>query len=259
MLVSHRPEHKMSGALHDETNYGRPRREGGKDIVHIRKPVAGLSATDIENIVDPAIRQAVRLKSESLAGDLSRCPAGNNWPTLAANDGRSIPIKRVRIRKALKTTPIASGLRERHVAVANNHHVAVFALLGPDGREKRWESIAVSLFEAMDRKRRNLPIVQKTYPDAPDAIFKFSLMGGDTVELHRACKHKEGICKPEIYRLRVIATNGQLGLIKLNDARLVKDIKANHDWWSPMADALRSLDCRKVVVDLLGRVHPAND
>ena len=30
MLVSHRPEHKMSGAFHDETNYGRPHLEGKK-------------------------------------------------------------------------------------------------------------------------------------------------------------------------------------------------------------------------------------
>ena len=44
MLVSHRPEHRLTGALHDETNYGRPRKEGGKEVVHIRKQVAGLSA-----------------------------------------------------------------------------------------------------------------------------------------------------------------------------------------------------------------------
>ena len=65
MLVSHRPEHRLTGALHDETNYGRPRKEGGKDVVHIRKPVEGLSAADIDNIVDPAVREAVREKAAS--------------------------------------------------------------------------------------------------------------------------------------------------------------------------------------------------
>ena len=43
MIVSHRPEHKMNGALHDETNYGRPYKHNGKTTVNIRKLVSGLA------------------------------------------------------------------------------------------------------------------------------------------------------------------------------------------------------------------------
>jgi CRISPR-associated endonuclease Csn1 len=258
MIVSHRPEHKMTGALHDETNYGKPYHVNGKSVVHIRKPIAGLSPKDIENIVDPTVRLAVQSKAESLNGDLARCESNGDWPMLESKSGQPIPIKRVRMRKVLTVTAIASQERERFVSVTNSHHTAIFALVVED-REVEWEGIPVSLFEAMERKRMNESVVGKSHPDGGPWRFKFSLMGGDTVELHRKCSHKEGRCVPEVYRVRTIAGNGQLCLVKITDARLIKDIKDMKEWWSPRADALRKIDCRKVSIDTLGKVHPAND
>lgn len=258
MIISHRPEHKMSGALHDETNYSQPRNVNGKTIVHIRKPLSSLSAQDIESIVDPEVRIAVRSKAAEIGGDLAKCESTNDWPVLQSGNGSSIPIKKARIKKVLDVTPIASGERQRFVAVANSHHTAIFTLIKND-REVQWEGLPVSLYEAMERKRRKLPVIRKTHPDGPEWNFKFSLMGGDTIELHRVCDHKNGRCKSDVYRVRTIAGNGQLSLVKITDARLIKGIKEAKEWWSPRADALRKLDCRKVVVDTLGRVHPAND
>lgn len=153
---------------------------------------------------------------------------------------------------------MASGERQRFVAVANSHHTAIFALLDDD-REVRWEGLPVSLYEAMDRKRRKAAVIQKAHPDGPQWKFKFSLMGGDTIEVHRDCDHRNGKCSPSIYRVRTIAGNGQLSLVKITDARLIKAIKEAKEWWSPRADGLRQLECRKVVVDTLGKVHAAND
>jgi CRISPR-associated endonuclease Csn1 len=257
MLISHRPEHKISGALHDETNYSPPRRQNGKTVVSIRKPVTSLSAGDIESIVDDAVRRAVREKAERL-GDLKKCESANDWPALRAKDGRLIPIKRVRMQKVLDVKRIASGERERFVAVANSHHTAIFALMEGD-REVAWEGLPVSVYEAMERKRRGESVVRHEHPDGAAWKFKFSLMGGDTVELHKDCDHKSGKCAPGIYRVRAIETNGPLFMLKINDARLVKDIASGGDRWRPGANALRKLDCCKVVVDVLGRVHPAND
>ncbi|MFZ1085722.1 MAG: type II CRISPR RNA-guided endonuclease Cas9, partial [Terracidiphilus sp.] len=163
MLVSHRPEHRLTGALHDETNYGRPRKEGGKDVVHIRKPVAGLSAGVIESIVDPTVREAVRAKAAEFGGSLEKWTPNkeqNDWPLLKTKTGKFVPIKRVRIKKALGVETIGKGERTRHVALSSNHHVAIFALLDERGREKRWESVIVSLFDAMERKRKGHPLIQ---------------------------------------------------------------------------------------------------
>ncbi len=73
MLVSHRPEHKLSGELHDETNYGRPYEKDKKTIVHIRKRVVGLSTKDLDNIVDPEVKKSVVRKAIELKGDLAAC------------------------------------------------------------------------------------------------------------------------------------------------------------------------------------------
>lgn len=252
MIISHRPEHKMSGALHDETNYGRPYKLDGKTTVNIRKPVTGLSASDIEKIADPAIQSAVQQKASELNGDLTQCESTQNWPTLPTNDGRAIPIKRVRIRKVMTPTPIASGARERQVALANNHHAAIFAKLNEHGKEVRWDSIPVSLYEAMERKRKKLSVVQRSYPEFAEYQFKFSLMNGDIVEI---CK--DGVAR--LFRLRSIEASHQFFLLSIRDARLIKEIASTGDRWRPSADALRKLSCRKVSVDTLGRVHPAND
>ena len=213
MLVSHRPEHRLTGALHDKTNYGRPRKEGGKDVVHIRKPVAGLTAGTIDFIVDPSIREAVRAKAAEFGGSLEKWTPNkeqNDWPLLKTKTGKSIPIKRVRIKKALGVETIGKGERTRHVALSSNHHVAIFALLDERGREKRWESVIVSLFDAMERKRKGQSLIQTKYPEPGEYTFKFSLMGGDTLLLHKDCDHKKNLCNPSFWRLRTIGSNGQL-------------------------------------------------
>jgi CRISPR-associated endonuclease Csn1 len=258
MLVSHRPEHRLTGALHDETNYGRPRKEGGKEVVHIRKQVVGLSAGDIENIVDPIVREIVRARAAQLGGDLRKWTpkeGSEDWPQLRTKTGKEIPIKRVRIKKALGVETIGKGERTRHVALSSNHHVAIFALLDERGREKRWEPEIVSLLSAMERKRQGQPIIQTRLAAVPEAAFKLSLMWGDTLLLHKDCEHGNGICRPSFWRVRSIWESGQLTLVRINDARLLTEIRTGKDSLFPSADALRKLDAVKVVIDSLGRIH----
>jgi CRISPR-associated endonuclease Csn1 len=271
LLVSHRPEHKLSGELHDETNYGRPYQQNQKTLVHVRKRVAGLSPKDIGNIVDTKIREAVERKAAELGGDLAACELKNDWPVLPTRNGGTIPIKKVRMKKVLDVTPVGNETRRRYVAESSNHHIAVYAQLDAAGKEKRWDGVIVSLLEAYQRiseakrseaykkHRRSIPIIQRSIPGAEDLQFKFSLMGGDTVELHRTCNHAKEICNPEIYRIRTIAASGQLSLARITDARMKKEIIAAGDWWQPRVDGLRKLDCRKVLVDLQGRRRYAND
>jgi len=271
LLVSHRPEHKLSGELHDETNYGRPYQENKKTMVHVRKRVSGLSPKDIPNIVDPEIRHAVMQKAEELGGDLTVCDLKETWPVLPTRNGATIPIKKVRLKKVLDVTPVGNDTRRRYVAESSNHHIAIYSQVDAHGKEKRWEGVIVSLLEAYQRvsaakrteaykqRRRVTPIIQRSLPGAEDHQFRFSLMGGDTVELHRACDHAASICAPDTYRIRTIAASGQLSLVKITDARMKKDIIATKDWWQPGVDALRKLGCRKVVIDLQGRKRYAND
>jgi hypothetical protein len=163
----------------------------------------------------------------------------------------------VRIKKALGVETIAKGERKRHVALSSNHHVAIFALLDERGREKRWESEIVSLFAAMERKRQQQPVIQTRLAAVPEAGFKFSLMWGDTMLLHKDCDHGKNICKPSFWRVRSIWESGTLTLVRMNDARLLNEIRAAKECLLPSPDTLRKFDAVKVVIDSLGRIHQA--
>ncbi|MGH9860270.1 MAG: type II CRISPR RNA-guided endonuclease Cas9, partial [Candidatus Acidiferrales bacterium] len=252
LVVSHRPEHKLSGPLHDETLYGNSHERDGKAWVHVRKPVDSLTAGDIGNIVDPRAREAVQKRLKELGSLKALQTAGVDPPYLETNDGRRIPIRRVRVRKALTTTQVGAGIRARSVAPNNNHHAEIVAELGDRGEETFWESIAVSALDAHERGRRRQAIVQREHNPTERYRFKFSLMNGDTLQLQR-----NGSL--ELWVVRSVWSNGQLSLCRANDARIISDIKKADDWWTPRADALRHARARKVAVDVLGRVHPAND
>jgi len=109
------------------------------------------------------VREAVRQKAAHFGGDLKKWTSkdrNEDWPPLKTKTGKVVPIKRVRIKKALGVETIAKGERTRHVALSSNHHVAVFALLDERGREKRWEPEIVSLLAAMERKRQQRPVIR---------------------------------------------------------------------------------------------------
>jgi hypothetical protein len=84
-------------------------------------------------------------------------------------------------------------------------------------------------------------------------------MGGDTIELDdEGTPPRRGI-----FVVRTISQDKR-GYVKVElaesrDARLKKDIQAAGAWISKSPNELRKLHCRKVVVDVLGRVRSAND
>lgn len=250
LVVSHRPEHKLSGPLHDETNYSPPFEENGKTCVRVRKPVAALSAGEVEDIADPVVRAAVKKRIEELGSLKKFQAAGVDPPCLETSKGEKIPIRCVRVRKVLTMQPVGEGVRRRHVAPNNNHHMEIVAELDEHGEEVRWEGVPVSLLEAYRRRRAGESVVRRDH--GAGYRFKFSLMGGDTIEL------SEGELR-RLFVARTLASNGQISLVGINDARKIKDIKEAKQWWSPKADALRDRQARKVSVDVLGRVRPAND
>jgi CRISPR-associated endonuclease Csn1 len=251
LIVSHRPEHKLSGQLHDQTLYGTPYEENGKTFVHVRKPVDALSKNEIEDIVDPVVRKAVEKRLKELGGDLKKLQsAGVDPPFLKTKKGETIPIRRVRIRKTMTPVPIGNDSRLRFVAPNNNHHMEIIAEHDEREREISWNGVPISLLDAMNRKRGGQPLIQRDHGN--DHRFKFSLMGGDTIEVQ-----EDG--KSQIYVVRSVWSNGQFTLVRVNDARKLNDMKTAKQIWFPNAETLRKHDARKVVVDILGKVHPAND
>lgn len=255
--VSYRVSRRVSGALHKDTNYSppQPAPDGKGRIVqyrHVRKPLVRMSETDVEEIVDPRVRRIVQEKLQQLGGPPKKVFADvNNHPYFKTKAGRLIPIHKARVRENVATIAMGKGHRERHVAPGTNHHMEIVAVLDDAGEEVRWEGRLVSLPEAVARRRANIRVVQRDH--GPDRKFKFSLAGGEYVEM----EHEAG--KRQLFRVTVIS-DGQIEFRLHTDARpitVLKKIPGARVRRSP--GSLQKAKARKVAIDPLGNVLPAHD
>ena len=264
--VSSRVCRKLNGQLHKSTIFSKPiantddngnqkvNKNGTIDRVHhVRRELKKIKSGEINAIVDPRIRELV--KKQLGGGDPAKTFAEkNNHPYTTTKEGRKIPIHKVRIRVNVHPSAVGSGSKLRFVALKANHHMEIIALLNKDGNETEWEGHLVSTFEASRRFSNHEPIIQRDH--GPNAKFKFSLSGGEYLEL---CDENGG---RRLVRVTVISGN-KVEFRLHTDARpnkLMRDKeKGGRAGLSLTADSLRKAKARKVVVDPLGNVLPAND
>jgi hypothetical protein len=142
-------------------------------------------------------------------------------------------------------------MRERFVASGGIHHVAFFVVRGPNRKEK-WDSRVVQITDAYERRRRKLPVVSRELATIPDAEFLFSVMKDDTVEV----SDPKGT---RVLRVKKFNDQKQMWFVPVNDAHDDGQQMKLGIAWSKKPSGLKDLCPRKVVVDLLGKVHAAND
>ena len=251
IVVSHRPQKKVSGALHEETFYSAPVKPS-QSIRRVRKRLDQMSKSEVEDIVDDKVRKCVQ---EKLADLGKEDPAAvfadeKNLPFLKAGGGRQIPIKSARVFKKLPTFPLGSGRSTRHVASDSNHHIEFFVELDADGNEVEWDGCVVPLAEAQKRIKLRQHVVQREW--GPNRRFLFSLSPGEVVECYA------GSGEPKLYLLRKMSHLGtgqiQIGFAPVNDARQAKVMQTSRAWLWAGPNSLREKKARKVVVSPLGEV-----
>lgn len=268
--VSHRVQHKIRGALHEETLYGpteKPwrKREGERPwakawkekselFVH-RKPLETLTPAEVEHIRDDRVRELVieRLTKFGIkAGRKQTAIPKEVWkepllltPCKGKSRGRPAVIKSVRVVKCEGTIrPIRNG--SAYVKPGSLHHLCIFEYQDERGRRKRIHE-SVNMLEAARRKKDGEPIIQRRHPDRPEARFVMSLCAGEMVLL----RHQG---REALYRFTTAAsTSGQMWFRHHTSAGKSSDKRGVV---SKMPD---TLDAQKVTVDALGRICRAND
>jgi CRISPR-associated endonuclease Csn1 len=256
MVVSHRPEHKISGELHKGSNYARPYIYEGKSTVHTRcllsdLTAADIAATDDSLIVDKGVHNILRAKLAELGGDVKAFEKPENTPYFTAANGRIIPIRKVRIRETKNPIKVGQGPRERFVVSGAIHHVALF-VTRDEKRKEKWDSMVVQITEAYERWRKKLPVVSRKLDGEVESEFLFSIQKDDTIEVI----DEKG---PQILRVKKFSDNKQMWFVPVNDAHDDGQQMKLGITWSKKPNTIKEIKPRKVVVDLLGRVHPAND
>ncbi len=248
IVVSHRVDCRLNGALHEETNYGVSTQDNGEKITRIRKPIEALSSGEVNRILDPRVKKAVL---DALDGKPAKTVFKDrkDHPKLITKNGDEIPIHRVTVEPKIKNTvAVGSKGAPRHIAPGSNHHMAVVAVLNDKGEEIKWEGHIVTRLEAIQRKSRGDAVIQTEWTDTEKGQkreFKFSLRSGDTLSIGSGDYKGTWIVSG-------VAASLQIQLRMVNDARLQKDVKASGDYWQPRINSLKEMDATRLAILPLG-------
>ncbi len=269
IVVSHRPQRGIRGALHEETNYGATR-EPGRYVYRVG--VEQLTGAAIGEIVDPVVRGIVEARVRAFGFDVAGTGEGKPLPKqwfpkevwneplrMKTNNPDKLGpvIKTVRRYKTLgKPVGIvdSQGTPYRHVLTGNNHHAEVAAKETPNGKTV-WLARVVTTYESKERAGAKQAVIER-----PDDGFVMSLHIGDALEIEFAGKRTVVNVQTISQSLRPVevwSTNLDVRLRLSTDARPASEAKP---LCRPSSTgSLAALKPRKVSVSPIGEVLPCND
>ncbi|MGW8258117.1 MAG: hypothetical protein ACWGMZ_11575, partial [Thermoguttaceae bacterium] len=128
------------------------------------------------------------------------------------------------------------------------HHIVYREIVKKD--KKNWTAKVVTMWEATQRARQGLSIVERTAKENEKFIMSLSI--GEMFQVD-----DDGGNRMLCVVRKITQTNNRIDYKLTTDARKVDDIKKDKLYFS-IKQMLARNAC-KVTVDLLGRIHPAND
>jgi CRISPR-associated endonuclease Csn1 len=236
IVVSHKPDRGVQGALHNETNYGL-RRESespkGPPLVGHRVPIESLSPEKLDAVVDEVLREQIRA---ALGGANTTKQVREALAAFSARTG----IRRARIEERLSVIPIhdrRTGSPYRYVKGDSNYCYDIFI-----GASRRWEGTVVQRFHA------NRP----GFRDAVDTSRRLvmRLVPGDMIAIEAENGRR-------VMRVNKISP-GIIALSEHHEANVDARDRSKSDPFNYVRAApsrLQSLRARLVGVDVLGYVN----
>jgi len=259
--VSHRVTRKVSGQLHEETNYGITGRkdERGQDFYVYRKKLEDLTIPMVSKIVDPVAREIITTRLADFGIDTGKNQKISkevwNEPLYmkTTKSNKKVQIKKVRIRDVFNNMVFLNdkkGRPYRAVAPGSNHHIEIFEYKDDSGKTKR-DGKVVTMFEAVRRKKDKEPVIKCDYGDVKRFVCSLSINEMFMLEL------EDGV--NELHRVQKITQSDNSKSIIFRPHPYAGQLK---DTDKPPLIQRRSpntLKGWKVTVDPLGRIYRAND
>ena len=259
--VSHRASRKVSGALHEETSYGitGEKDEKGQDIFVYRKKLEDLTGPMVAKIVDGIVKQIVRerLAEHNIDPNKTKKIPKEVWNeplyTKTTKSDKKVPIKKVRIHSPFDNMILLndkSGKPYRAVAPGSNHHIEIFEYTEGKKKGKR-DGEVVTMFEAVRRKCSGESVIKKDHGSDKKFICSLSINEMFMLELD------DGLMG--LHRVQKITQSGNNISIIFRPHTYAGKVS---DYDKPPLIQRRSpntLKGHKVTVDMLGRIHMAND
>lgn len=264
IVVSHRVRKKISGPLHDEKPLG----YAGRDVTKSRKllgvytkrvgvetlSLGTLKIDKPENITrsakfvvrDDHVRKALLAHVEQRGGNSDKA-----YPPYPRVNGSGPEIRKARVLTTQQKDLMQPALNG-FVDPANNHHIAIYRLAnGAIDYE------TASLFEVAKRLSRREPVIRRDRGD--NSSFLMSLSAGDAIEFPSG--DKKGI-----WIVQGAWANGQVVVVRHTDARPSTLTEAKRlgvgekrEEFLPSVGGLIQRGAKKIAIDPIGRIRPAND
>lgn len=186
IIVSHKINHKVNGALHKEFLYGLTGEQDKRNVpeVVIRKPIHSLkNEKHLKEIRDEVIRNMAIDRLSEAGGDTKKAFQDPENPFgFTTKKGEFVPIKSVRCTAHRSVTKVAHGRRARNVWTMGNHHIEIIETKDKKGQPKWQARAVVSTLEAMRKQAQGIAIVDRSSNDSERFIF--ALHANDMLELN---------------------------------------------------------------------------
>lgn len=229
----------------------------------------------VEKVVDPHIRALLQERLKSFGGDAKKAFSNLDENPIWLNKEKGICIKRVRI----TGVNVATALHDKrdmqgrllldgegntmpvdYVSTSNNHHVAIFR-----DAEGNCQEHIVSFFEAMDRIRQGLLVVDKDYNKDKGWAFLFTMKqneyfvfpdtqtGFDPQDMDLTNPANYELISPHLFRVQKLTTKYYVFRHHLETT--VEDVNALRDVTWKRIQSLGSIDqIVKVRVNHIGQI-----
>ena len=251
--ASHRPDHAISGRLHEDTGYGLirdvPENQAARTIGNlvVRKPVGSLSAKEIGQVRDEKIRAELLGAMKGLGADKKALAMALQEWSGRTGHGRLRIIKPAANARAVCD---AGGTPYKWMLPGEIAYLDV--LEDPNGN---WFHHAVDIWAAQSEDPED------ARRDHPDARFIMRLFKNDTLQLFDLDEDGQPIAgSNKIVRIvRLSPSNSVLYLVGVNDAGEYQKRHADPDdgfrWDFANIGKLKARRARRVRIDELGRVR----
>jgi CRISPR-associated endonuclease Csn1 len=248
IIVSVKPEHGKSDALHEDTAYGLVRNEDEADAIGNlvrRKPISDLTPGEVQTIRDPHLRQQVQAAISHCLDASGKVPDAKALSAALSAFGSANGIRRVRIGKsdesAIEIRDRRTGAPYKAIVPGSIHHIDIVQL-----RNGTWKGFAASTFEVNQKGWR--PSWER---DKVGGKLVMRLHKGDLVELEDS-----GVRRVKQV-VRIDAAAGRLRLVgncEAGDYQLRHTDKDDPFRWDLAAiSGLKARGCVAVRVDEIGR------
>jgi len=239
IVVSHKPDHGVQGAMHNDTAYGfvsGPDKKGRWQVVH-RVPLEDLKKTsNLDAIRDHGVREELRTATTGLDG--------KEFTEALLQKGASMnpPVRKARVAETLSVIPVSDANGRTYKAYKGDSNYCYDIFAGPKGN---WKGDIVSRFDAnqadfdpcSSMARSGQPLLMRLRQNDIVAIEE-----GEKKALMRVVKFSPGII--------VLAEHFEAGALKKRDKD--KDDPFKYRTVSP--SRLQQLKARCIRVDPSGRV-----